>query len=160
MMKKVFLQKINKKMLFGFVLFICMILVNIQNVGYKNILIEAEETEEIYIIPTPIPAPIVTPEPKEIYLGIFESTAYIATGNRCADGTYPIPYKTCAVDPKVIPLGTILKAKRIDTGEEFIVKATDTGGAIKGRIIDMFLPSYNEAIQWGRKNVKIWIIKE
>jgi 3D (Asp-Asp-Asp) domain-containing protein len=37
--------------------------------------------------------------------------------------------------------------------------AEDTGGAIKGRIIDLFFNSEQEAINWGRRNVTIKILK-
>lgn len=58
-----------------------------------------------------------------------------------------------AVDPRVIPLGSIVE---ID-GKKFI--ADDVGGAIKGRKIDILVKTYNEAIEFGRKNVEITILK-
>ena len=36
--------------------------------------------------------------------------------------------------------------------------AADTGGAIKGNKIDVFLPSKSDAYRWGRKKVKIKIL--
>lgn len=36
--------------------------------------------------------------------------------------------------------------------------AGDTGGAIKGNKIDVFIPSYDNAIAWGVKEVKIKVI--
>ncbi|MET1015044.1 MAG: 3D domain-containing protein, partial [Paenisporosarcina sp.] len=36
--------------------------------------------------------------------------------------------------------------------------AGDTGGAIKGNIIDVFMPNEQEALNWGRKTVTIKIL--
>lgn len=59
-----------------------------------------------------------------------------------------------AVDPKVIPLGTKVWVE----GYGYAV-AGDTGGAIKGNKIDVFIPTQSQALKWGRKNVKIKILK-
>jgi 3D (Asp-Asp-Asp) domain-containing protein len=82
-----------------------------------------------------------------------EATGYTATGSRTATGTYP-HRGTVAVDPSVIPLGTKLYIPGYGYGV-----AEDTGGAIKGRIIDLFFNSEQEAINWGRRNVTIKILK-
>jgi 3D (Asp-Asp-Asp) domain-containing protein len=37
--------------------------------------------------------------------------------------------------------------------------AEDTGGAIKGNIIDVFFHSESEARSWGRRSVKVYILK-
>lgn len=104
-------------------------------------------------------------EPGE-YLGVFASTSYCIENYHhvCNDGDAtttamgppPIPYKTIAVDPKVIPLGTNLVIKD-DRGNTYYVQATDTGGAIKGRKIDMVSPTHQEAYAWGRRQVEIWV---
>ncbi|WHT49877.1 3D domain-containing protein [Sporosarcina thermotolerans] len=36
--------------------------------------------------------------------------------------------------------------------------AGDTGGAIKGHRIDVFIPSYDSAMEWGVKKVKIIVL--
>lgn len=61
--------------------------------------------------------------------------------------------KLIAVDPKVIPLG---KKVWVEGYGEAI--AGDTGGAIKGNKIDVLFPTVNQALQWGRKNVKVRIL--
>jgi 3D (Asp-Asp-Asp) domain-containing protein len=50
-------------------------------------------------------------------------------------GTRAVPYRTIAVDPKVIPLGSVLIDA--ETGYTFI--AEDTGNAVKGRHLDLFI---------------------
>ncbi|MEH7548459.1 SH3 domain-containing protein [Neobacillus vireti] len=61
--------------------------------------------------------------------------------------------KLIAVDPKVIPIGTKVWVEGY--GEAI---AGDTGGAIKGRKIDVLFPTVKQALQWGRKNVKVRIL--
>jgi len=63
-------------------------------------------------------------------------------------------YGVVAVDPRVIPLGTHLYVE----GYGF-AKAADTGGAIKGNRIDLCYNSYGEAIRFGRKSVRVHILK-
>ncbi|MDK2784864.1 MAG: hypothetical protein PWR11_730 [Bacillota bacterium] len=60
-----------------------------------------------------------------------------------------------AVDPRVIPLGTKLYVDGYGPAV-----AGDTGGAIKGMRIDLFVDSCNEAINFGRRRVKVYILKE
>lgn len=80
------------------------------------------------------------------------ATAYTHTGNRTATGTVA-RVGVIAVDPKVIPLGT-----RVYVEGYGYATAEDTGGAIKGNRIDVFLNSNSECINWGRRNVKIYIL--
>lgn len=82
-----------------------------------------------------------------------ETTAYTWTGNRTATGTWP-KVGTIAVDPRVIPLGT----KVYISGYGFAT-AEDTGGAIKGNIVDLYMDTEQACINWGRRNVTIYILE-
>lgn len=62
-------------------------------------------------------------------------------------------YGVVAVDPRVIPLGTRLYVE----GYGYCI-AADTGGAIKGNKIDLCFNSYSEAVNYGRKNVTVYIL--
>ncbi|CAM3927548.1 3D domain-containing protein [Mesobacillus zeae] len=62
--------------------------------------------------------------------------------------------KVISVDPRVIKLGT----KVYVPGYGYAV-AADKGSAIKGNRIDVFMSSHKAAINWGRKTVKIQILK-
>lgn len=73
-------------------------------------------------------------------------SAYTATGTLCRRGVI-------AVDPKVIPLGT----KVFIPGYGYAV-AEDTGGAIRGHIIDVAFDTVAECYQFGRKHIDIYII--
>jgi len=81
------------------------------------------------------------------------ATAYTHTGYNTATGTKPA-VGTVAVDPKVIPLGTKLYIEGYGYGV-----AADTGGFIKGKRIDVFLDTERACQSWGRRNVKIYILK-
>lgn len=88
------------------------------------------------------------------------ATAYTAFCEGCS-GTTAIGLdlrsnpnqKVIAVDPNVIPLGTRVWVEGY--GEAI---AGDTGSAIKGNKIDVFIPTQNEALEWGRKQVKLKIL--
>lgn len=64
-----------------------------------------------------------------------------------------------AVDPKVIPLGTKLYVESLDNTSDYgFAVAGDTGGAIKGNRIDLFHNTRSEALSFGRRNVKVYIL--
>lgn len=77
----------------------------------------------------------------------FENT------NRTALGL-PAKYGVVAVDRRLIPLGTRLYVE----GYGYAI-AGDTGGAIKGNRIDLCFDEYNQAIRWGRRTVRVHILK-
>ena len=69
------------------------------------------------------------------------------TGTKAAAG------RTIAVDPEVIPYGTTV----IIDGKTYI--AEDCGGAIKGRRIDVFMESHQEALEAGVKVAEVYLQK-
>jgi 3D (Asp-Asp-Asp) domain-containing protein/uncharacterized protein YabE (DUF348 family) len=58
-----------------------------------------------------------------------------------------------SVDPRVIPLGTQLYVE----GYGYSI-AADTGGAIKGNRIDVYMESLSDAYRWGRKTVQVYVL--
>lgn len=88
----------------------------------------------------------------------FSTTAYTDyAGSITASGKpvkrNPNGISTVAVDPNVIPLGTYLYIE----GYGYAV-AADTGGAIKGNIIDVYFDNPDECYDWGRKTVNVTVI--
>ena len=68
-------------------------------------------------------------------------------------------YGTVAVDPRVIPLGTRMYIESADGSFVYgYCVAADTGGAINGNRVDLFFPSYNECMQFGKRSVKVYIL--
>ncbi len=84
---------------------------------------------------------------------VMECTAYTWTGNKTATGTWPA-VGTAAVDPEVIPLGTRLWIEGYGPAV-----ALDTGGDIQGQIIDLYMDSYQECIEWGRRQVEVRVME-
>ncbi|WP_221568444.1 peptidoglycan-binding protein [Alkalihalobacillus sp. TS-13] len=90
-----------------------------------------------------------------------ESTAYTAECDGCSGVTkmgldlkkYP-DAKVIAVDPSVIPLGSLVKVEGYG-----VAIAADTGGGVNGNAIDVFIPNRDDAIKWGRKNVRVEVIE-
>jgi 3D (Asp-Asp-Asp) domain-containing protein len=78
------------------------------------------------------------------------ATSYCLTG-RTATGTLAGP-GSIAVDPTVIKLGTHLYVPGYGYGY-----AVDTGSAIKGTLIDVWL-TCDAAIQWGRRQLTIYVL--
>jgi 3D (Asp-Asp-Asp) domain-containing protein len=61
---------------------------------------------------------------------------------------------TVAVDPKVIPLGSLLYIEGLG-----IALATDTGTLIQGMRIDVAFSNMDMAMQWGKKDIRVYIIR-
>lgn len=75
-----------------------------------------------------------------------------------ASGTKARP-GAVAVDPRVIPLGTKLYIESLDSTEDYgFAVAEDTGGAIKGKKIDLFFHSATDVKNYGRRKVKVYIL--
>ncbi|MCL1821080.1 MAG: 3D domain-containing protein [Oscillospiraceae bacterium] len=98
-------------------------------------------------------------------LGEFRVTAYCEcrkcngkwTGHKLNTPTqggsrYPIAGYTISVDPNVIPLRSVVELEGL--GARY---AQDTGSAIKGNRIDLFLASHEEALEFGVKMLEVWI---
>ena len=83
-----------------------------------------------------------------------QATAYTATGNNTALGF--APYEgIVAVDPRYIPLYTKLYIPGYG-----MAMAGDTGGDMVGSRIDLYFSSYSRAIEWGRRDVDVYILEE
>ena len=74
-------------------------------------------------------------------------TGITYTGTKAARGTI-------AVDPSVIPFGTKLYIPGYGYGV-----AADTGGAIKGNKIDLCYDTRTEALNWGIKNITVYVVE-
>lgn len=75
------------------------------------------------------------------------SNGRTATGRRAE-------YGIVAVDPRVIPLGSVLYVD----GYGFAI-AADTGRLIKGLRIDLCFPSHREAVRFGRRTLRVLLLR-
>lgn len=64
----------------------------------------------------------------------------------------PVGWGIVAVDPSVIPLGTRMSIPGYGEGV-----AADTGSAVRGATIDLWFPTTEQALAWGRQTVTITI---
>lgn len=89
------------------------------------------------------------PQPRSGYLGQFEITAYSWTGNPCADGVMPQEGVTAASnDPSLWHQWIYVDG----IGDVYI---HDTGGMGMG-VIDIYMPSESDCIEWGRQTRDVY----
>lgn len=66
-------------------------------------------------------------------------------------------YGIVAADPRVLPIGSIVK---VFAGEYTgLYTVMDTGGSIKGNIIDIYLTNHQEAVKFGRRKIGIEVLR-
>jgi len=86
--------------------------------------------------------------------GSFTATAYCLKG-RTAMG-HGVRRGIIAADPRVLRLGSrVILGAGSYTGQYMV---SDTGGAVKGRRIDIWVPSCSEARRFGRRNVAVSLL--
>ncbi len=84
----------------------------------------------------------------------YVATAYSLRG-RTASGKL-VSQGIIAADPKFLPLGSRVHVQAGAWSGEYLV--ADTGGAIKGRKIDIWTPSTRAALRFGRRKVKLTVL--
>lgn len=100
-------------------------------------------------------------------LGIFAVTNYTAgyesTGKRPGDKGYGITatgakvrqHYTIAADWKVLPPGTKVRVE----GLPYVYVVEDKGGAVNGKHIDIYTPSLDRAVDWGKQQRSVTVIE-
>ncbi|HEX8178666.1 MAG TPA: 3D domain-containing protein [Pyrinomonadaceae bacterium] len=131
--------------------------------GAPFLLAEAEPNRppvRVRIITEPGPPP---PESKRTDAGLattaatlsFTATAYSLRG-RTASGL-SVARGLIAADRRVLPLGTRVRLEAGAYSGEYLV--ADLGGAVRGRKIDIWVPTTHEALRFGRRPVKLTIMR-
>ncbi|MGG3803173.1 XkdQ/YqbQ family protein [Metabacillus fastidiosus] len=94
------------------------------------------------------------------YQSGWKATAYSLNG-KTASGNTLVVGRTIAVDPKVIPLGSVV-AITVSGMSKYngVYLAEDTGGVIKGKLIDMAIQPKTAAIDFGRRNIQVAILEK
>lgn len=91
-----------------------------------------------------------------------EATAYTKTDEGCDDWTATgtlARYGAIAVDPSVIPYGTRMYIVSWDGSVIYgYATAEDCGGAINGARVDLYYDTYEECIQFGRRDCIIYFL--
>ncbi|MDQ1707554.1 MAG: hypothetical protein QOJ88_765 [Pyrinomonadaceae bacterium] len=90
---------------------------------------------------------------------VVSATAYVATAyslrGRTASGRM-VSRGLIAADPRILPLGSRVRVDHPGYSGEYLV--ADTGGAIRGRHIDIWTPSSSEAMRFGKRTVKLTVL--
>ena len=84
----------------------------------------------------------------------YVATAYTLRG-RTASGLM-VSKGLIAADPRVLPLGSRVRLEAGIFSGEYLV--ADTGGAVRGRRIDIWTPSIKEAMRFGRRTIKLTVL--
>lgn len=95
----------------------------------------------------------------EIPTGVTPPSPYVATAyslrGRTASGRY-VAKGIIAADPRVLPLGSRVHLQAGGYSGEYLV--ADTGGAVRGKRIDIWTPTTREARRFGRRTVKLTVL--
>ena len=84
----------------------------------------------------------------------YVATAYSLRG-RTASGR-PVSKGLIAADPRFLPLGSRVKLEAGTYSGEYLV--ADTGGAVRGRRIDIWTPTSREAMSFGKRVIKLTVL--
>ena len=134
--------------------------INKQNEVVQNL---SEQVTELRVKPMAIKTiQLEENQEKKIYLGNFKITHYCACTKCCgpnaqgitASGKPVEENKTIAVDPSVSELGS-----KVYIDGYGYMEAQDTGSAIKGNIIDVYVEDHQEALRMGVQYKDVFLIK-
>jgi 3D (Asp-Asp-Asp) domain-containing protein len=115
----------------------------------------ADPLGKIETAEAPLNAVSLAEQPKALVpASPYVATAYSLRG-RTASGRM-VSRGLIAADPSVLPLGSRVKLDHPGYSGEYLV--ADTGGAIRGRRIDIWTPSTREAMRFGRRTVKLTVL--
>lgn len=84
----------------------------------------------------------------------FIATAYALKG-RTASG-HPVSRGVVAADTRILPLGTKIQLEAGSYSGLYTVR--DTGGKIRGKRLDIWMPSNAEAKRFGKRKVHVTVI--
>lgn len=127
---------------------------NNENINLIKIIKEVESTEiegDFTEIENLINAAVNSSNVKLGSMGAFSATAYCLKG-RTASGS-GVRRGIVAADPRILPLGTRINLNAGQYSGSYVV--ADTGGAIKGRKLDIWVSSCAEARRFGRRKVMV-----
>ena len=88
---------------------------------------------------------------------MMQATAFAGKGETTASGT--VAHEgIVAADPAVLPMGTRIRVTE-SGGYDGIYLVTDTGAKVDGAHIDLCLPTHSEARKFGKRRVRVQVLK-
>lgn len=116
---------------------------------------EIADSQHSQVDPVNFPIQELAPRPISNSPRDFEATAY------CDDGItksgVPVAPGIVAADPTILPLGSLIQVKV--AGYSGLYRVMDTGLLVKGNIIDIYISSEEEAIEFGRRKAKVTLLR-
>ena len=103
----------------------------------------------------PDPEDVASPAPGLIVR--FRATAY-CKGTTTASGA-GIQTGIAAADPDLLPVGSVIRVEGLSARYNGIYTILDTGPRVKGRQIDVYMWSCNEALAFGRRTIRIHVMR-
>ena len=88
---------------------------------------------------------------------LFSATAY-CKGTTTASGA-GIQTGIAAADPDLLPVGSVVRVEGLSARYNGIYTILDTGPRVKGRQIDVYMWSCNEALAFGRRSIRIQVMR-
>src|SRR5688572_17887958 len=85
----------------------------------------------------------------------FKATAY-CKGTTTASGVR-VRSGIAAADPQLLPVGSVVHVAVGDSKYSGVYTVVDTGPAVQGRLLDLYLWSCHEALQFGRRPVQVTV---
>ena len=87
----------------------------------------------------------------------FSATAY-CKGETTASGV-GVRTGIAAADPAILPVGSVVRLETPNPRYSGVWTVMDTGPAVRGRSVDLYLWSCNEALQFGRRKVRLTVLR-
>lgn len=87
----------------------------------------------------------------------FHATAY-CKGTTTASGT-TVRTGIAAADPLLLPVGSVIQVESLSPRYNGIYTVMDTGPAVQGREIDIYMWNCNEALDFGRRSIAINVLR-
>lgn len=111
---------------------------------------------DLRTVEDPVLSDVSTPPPEPRTPLRFIATAY-CKGHTTRSGI-PVRSGIAASDPAILPLGSIIRVSSTGT-HDGLYTILDTGPAIQGRMIDIYMWSCYEALEFGRRPLDITIVR-
>ena len=87
----------------------------------------------------------------------FSASAY-CQGLVTASGV-AVQSGVAAADPELLPVGSVVEVDSLPQKYNGIYTVMDTGPAVQGRLVDLYMWSCNEALQFGRKPIHLTVLR-
>ena len=87
----------------------------------------------------------------------FSATAY-CKGMQTTSGV-AVQSGIAAADPELLPVGSVVEVDSLPAKYNGIYTVLDTGPAVQGRHVDLYMWSCNEALQFGRRPIHLTVLR-